>query len=235
MAWPGRMKRCDGYMVERGCTSVEGSTSISRAMQKRQTRGRIEDAALRLIADGCGFSGLGLRQVTREAGLTPAAFYRHFPDMDSLGLALVSRGGHTLRRLLRQVRRNGIPPDRMLRASVQIFFDYVLDHRVIFAFIAGERNGGSVVIRQAIRAEEARFVEEMAVDLTALETLPHLGESSMQTLCRLVVTSMFNAAADVTDLPDGDVSASQALADEWLRQLRLIFIGARHWRESRSW
>ena len=209
--------------------------SLSRAAQKRLTRERIEAAALRLITRGCGFSGLSLRQVTREAGLTPAAFYRHFPDLDALGLALVNRGGETLRRLLRQVRRDGIPPDRILRASVETFFRYVQDNRVVFAFVAGERHGGSHVIRQAIRAEEARFVEEMAVDLTALQTLPHLAEPSMQTLCRLVVASMFNAAADVTDLPADDPVASQALADEWLRQLRLIFIGARYWREPMSW
>jgi AcrR family transcriptional regulator len=41
------------------------------------------------MSDGRSFVSISLREVTREAGVVPTAFYRHFKDMDELGLALV--------------------------------------------------------------------------------------------------------------------------------------------------
>jgi AcrR family transcriptional regulator len=218
-------------MAEAASKPDEGG--MSRVAQKRQTRQRIEDAALNLMASGCGFSGLSLRQVTKEAGLTPAAYYRHFADLDTLGLALVMRGGETLRRLLRQVRQDDIPPERMLRASVRIFLRHVQNHRMVFAFLATERHGASSVIRQAILDQETRFVDEMSQDMTALGSFPHLSEPTLKRLCRLVVTTMFNAAADATNPSLQQPGSDEVLADEWLGQLRLVLIGARHWRETR--
>jgi AcrR family transcriptional regulator len=39
-------------------------------------------ASLRLLEDR-SFSALSLREVTREAGIVPAAFYRHFDSIRS--------------------------------------------------------------------------------------------------------------------------------------------------------
>src|ERR1041385_3911612 len=82
---------------------------LSRDERKQRTREALMDAALTLMHRGTSFTGLGLREVTREAGVVPTAFYRHFRDMDELGLALVEEGGVTLRRLLREARRGGVP------------------------------------------------------------------------------------------------------------------------------
>ena len=42
---------------------------------------------------GRGFGSLSLRVVARCAGIVPTGFYRHFEDMDALGLALMPRSG----------------------------------------------------------------------------------------------------------------------------------------------
>ena len=76
----------------------------SRLEQKQITRRALIDAALKLSVDR-GFSSLSLRAVTREAGIAPTSFYRHFKDMDDLGLALVDEVGMGLRQLVRQARR----------------------------------------------------------------------------------------------------------------------------------
>ncbi len=60
----------------------------SREERKEATRRAINAAALKLL-DERSFSGLSLREVTREAGIVPAAFYRHFESMDALGLVLI--------------------------------------------------------------------------------------------------------------------------------------------------
>ncbi|MBP6597064.1 MAG: HTH-type transcriptional repressor FabR [Arenimonas sp.] len=209
----------------------EPDAPVSRHEQKERTRLRLVEAALALIGQGRSFSALGLREVTREAGVVPAAFYRHFSDMDELGLALVEMGGVTLRRLLRDARRDGIPPTDMLRGSVLIYKRFVEDRPLVFRFIAGERGGGSRVIRSAIRTEESHFASEMAQDLRALGTLPDLSTASLQMICGLVVTTMLNAASDILDLPPGQPKRERELVDNFVRQLRVVFLGAARWRE----
>jgi TetR/AcrR family transcriptional regulator, fatty acid biosynthesis regulator len=202
----------------------------TRVELKERTRQRLCEAALSLIGQGRGFTSLSLREITREAGIVPAAFYRHFSDLDQLGLALVEMGGVTLRRLLREARRDGIPPTDMLRGSVLIYKRFVEERRLVFRFIASERGGGSPVIRNAIRTEETHFASEMAQDLRALGALTELSSTSLQMVCGLVVSTMLNAASDILDLPKNQKHPEKELVDNFVRQLRVIFIGARYWK-----
>ena len=70
-----------------------------RAQQKEKTRRLLIDAALNQLSAERSFSSLSLREVAKEAGLAPTSFYRHFSDMDELGLTLVDEAGLTLRQL----------------------------------------------------------------------------------------------------------------------------------------
>lgn len=211
---------------------ADSASPSSRVELKERTRLRLIEAALALIGQGRGYSSLSLREITRETGVVPAAFYRHFRDLDELGLALVEMGGVTLRHLLREARRDGIPPTDMLRGSVLVYKRFVEERSLVFRFLAGERGGGSRVIRQAIRTEESHFASEMAQDLRALGTLPDLSSATLQMICGLVVTTMLNAASDILDLPAGRPKQEAELVDNFVRQLRLVFLGARRWRES---
>ena len=196
-----------------------------------RTREALLDAALKLMREGQSFSGLSLREVAREAGVVPTAFYRHFRGMDELGLALVEEGGVALRRLLREVRRDGLPPSDMLRGSVLVYKRYVEDNRLQFLFVAGERGGGSPLIREAIRREVSHFTSEMAQDLRALNILPGLSIASIQMICGLVVNCMLNAAVDILDLPPKRPDLERELIDNFVKQLRVVFMGALQWKE----
>lgn len=203
----------------------------TRVEQKERTRQRLIDAALALIGEGRGFSSLSMREIARKAGIVPAAFYRHFRDLNELGLALVEMGGAALRRLLREARRDGIPPTHMLRGSVLIYKRFVEERSLVFRFIASERGGGSRLLRDAIRTEESHFASEMAQDMRALGTLPDLSSATMQMICGLVVTTMLNAASDILDLPKDRPKQERELVENFVRQLRLVFLGAMRWRE----
>ena len=220
--------------TKRVASRNEPVAPTTRVEQKERTRLRLVEASLELIGQGRSFSSLSLREITREAGIVPAAFYRHFQDMDELGLALVEMGGVTLRRLLREARRDGIPPKNMLRGSVLIYKRFVEGRSLVFRFIAGERGGGSRVIREAIRTEESHFAAEMAQDVRALGSLPDLSSATLQMICGLVVTTMLNAASDILDLPEGRPKQEKELVDNFVRQLRLVFLGALHWREGQE-
>jgi AcrR family transcriptional regulator len=207
---------------------------LTREARKRRTREALMEAALRLMSEGRSFTGLGLREVTREAGVVPTAFYRHFRDMDELGLALVEEGGTTLRRLLREARRDGMPVSDVIRASVRIYKSYLEEHPRQFLFVASERSGGSPVIRAAVRREVDHFANEMAQDLRDLRYLPHLSTETLQMMCGLVVKVMLSAVADILDIPANQPRLEQELLDTFVRQLRLVFLGATVWREDRD-
>ena len=204
---------------------------LSREQRKQRTREALMDAALTLMSRGMSFTGLGLREVTREAGVVPTAFYRHFQDMDELGLALVEEGGVTLRRLLREARRGGVPLQDVIRNSVRIYTAFVRQHPQEFLFVAGERSGGSPAIRAAVRREISHFANEMAQDLRTLNILPHLATSTLQIVCGLVVNTMISAAGDILDLPPKQPRAEEEMIENFVKQLRVIFLGAVSWKE----
>jgi AcrR family transcriptional regulator len=61
-------------------------------LEKKEERERVAHSLLRAtleLAAAHGFSSLGLREVSRAAGIAPTSFYRHFADMEELGLALI--------------------------------------------------------------------------------------------------------------------------------------------------
>jgi hypothetical protein len=119
----------------------------------------------------------------------------------------------------------------MIRRSVEVYRAYVGEHRRAFLFIAGERGGGSVLIRNAIRNEVTHFVHEMAQDLRHLGVLSHLSTDTLHMVCGLVVTTMLNAASDILDLPTGDTRLEREVVENFVRQLRVIFLGAGAWKE----
>ncbi|GAC1634033.1 MAG: TetR family transcriptional regulator [Nevskia sp.] len=203
----------------------------ARGARKQRTRDALIDAALQLMNEGRSFNSLGLREITRVAGVVPTSFYRHFRDTSELGLVLVEESGLTLRRMLREARRNGVPVGDMIRRSVQVYKEYVLANRLHFLFVSGERHGGSPVIRSAIRNEVGQFVAEMAQDLRHLAIFPQVSAESLEMICGLVVNTMLNAATDILDLPADDPAMVKAQEDLLVKQLRVVFFGAQLWKE----
>ena len=97
----------------------------SRAQQKEITRRQIIDAAFRLLSLDRSYSSLSLREVTREAGIAPNSFYRHFEDMEELGLTLVDEGGVALRQLMRKARQRIEDSSSVIRISVETFMEFI--------------------------------------------------------------------------------------------------------------
>ena len=204
----------------------------TRVERKRRTRQTLLDAALELMSEGGrSFTSLGLREITRRAGVVPTSFYRHFRDLEELGLSLVDEAGMTLRRLLREARRGGVANADMVRRSVRVYTQYVGEHPLQFRFIVSERGGGPAPIRNAIRNEVRHFVHEMAHDLRQLNAMPTLSTATLEMICGLVVSTMLNAAADILDLPAGDTRLEHEVIENFVRQVRVIFLGAAAWRE----
>lgn len=204
---------------------------LSRPERKQRTREAFLRAALKLAIERGSFSAVSLREVAREAGVVPTAFYRHFDDLDEVGLILVAEGGAALRLLLRDARSAGVPDLQMVRRSVRAYLDFAERNRKHVLLIASERVGGSPVLRRAVRSELDQFAREMAQDLRALNFVPLLSLATLERVCGLVVDAMIGAAADILDTVAVDPESRDRRIEEFVFQLRLIFLGATHWEE----
>lgn len=204
---------------------------ITRTERKDLTRNSLLQAALTLMGEGRSFTSLGIREIAREAGMVPNAFYRHFRNTDELGLELVEEVGVTLRRLLREARQSGVSEVDIVRRSVKVYQQYVIENRLLFLFVSSERSGGSRILRMAIRNEVSHFTNEMAQDFRRLAAYTDLCTASLQMVCGLIVTSMLAAAPEILDLPPGQPMLEDEMMENFVKQLQLVLLGASYWKD----
>jgi AcrR family transcriptional regulator len=204
----------------------------SRRERKQRTRADLLDAALGLLKDK-SFSSLSLREVAREAGVVPTAFYRHFASMEELGLALVDESFRTLRQMIRSA-RSETNPDNVIRSSVEILVRHVHANRLHFLFIARERFGGVAALRQAIRSEIRLFSSELATDLARFPYLNAWSTEDLQMMAGLIVNTMVSTAEEIIDAPAASADAEDEIVRTVEKQLRLVAVAAPHWRSAGS-
>lgn len=201
------------------------------------------DAALRLTSTSRSLSSLGLRELAREAGLNPNTFYRHFKDVDDLGLAVIREIATQLRQPLRDLRREaalravrssqedqpkllGIDLDRGRRVcheTVQLFFDFVADHAEAFILGVRELHGASPVLRAALGEVMDAFGADMAEDIVEFKLLPGSVEPAVVLqVSNLISRNLFQLSLDYIGQPERQATL-RALAEE---QIVMLFTGA---------
>lgn len=191
-----------------------------RAQQKEKTRRQLIDAALGQLSAERSFSSLSLREVAKEAGLAPTSFYRHFSDMDELGLTLVDEAGLTLRQLMRQARQRIEKGGSVIQISVRTFMEFIEDNGNIFRLLLRERSGTSAAFRAAVNREIRYFTLELCDYLQQANKL----EADVALLqSNAAVTVVFNAGAEALDM---DSKEREQLAINTIHQLRFIARGA---------
>lgn len=203
-------------------------TSKTRAEQKELTRRTIIDAAFRLLSAEQSYANLSLREVTREAGIAPTSFYRHFKDMDALGLTLVDEAGLTLRQLMRQARaRIEEGGGSIVRTSVTTFMEFMETNGNEFRLLLRERSGTSKSFRLAVQRELQHFVEELSDYIEAKTGANHIAAYYE---ADALVTLVFNAGAEALDLGK---SKRVQLAEKVVQQLRYVAKGSEALRHSK--
>jgi AcrR family transcriptional regulator len=204
--------------------------SATRQERKQLTRQALLDASLELLEEQ-SFSSLSLRQVTRAAGVVPTAFYRHFEDMEELGLVLIDESFRTLRTMIRSARADP-RTSGVIRNSVKLLVSYVHEHDTHFRFIARERFGGVAALRQAIRVEIRLFASDLATDLARFPYLKRWSTEDLQLLAGLMVNAMVSTAEAILDAPPNNPSAEAEVIATARRQLQMIMLGIPQWRSS---
>ncbi|MPY99369.1 MAG: TetR family transcriptional regulator [Actinophytocola sp.] len=204
---------------------------VSRQERKQRTRQAILDAALRLLRDRA-FAGLSLREVTKEAGIVPTAFYRHFDAMDDLGIALVERAMRSLRTMIREARQNPATYDDAIRSSVHTLHTHVRANEAHFRFLTRERYGGTGPVQAAIATELRLFASELAIDLGRFDGLAKWSAEDLRMMADLIVTAMLGIVMELVDVRSPDPEADKEIAAKARKQLRLIVLGVAGWRSA---
>ncbi|MCE0758381.1 TetR family transcriptional regulator [Marinobacter sp. G11] len=196
-----------------------------------ETREKLMSAALELVGKGRHFASLGIREVTRQAGVVPTSFYRHFRSMDDLGLQLVDELGLVLRRMMREARGNVLQADKLIEESVGIFVAHAQAqaNRSFFMFMAQGLAGESRAVQEGIRSEMRFFASELANDLRRLRLMQHLSDADLDMTCDLVVRTVAFSLTDLLSIAADDDYQVGQVRKRTSRFLQMIFVGAGHW------
>ena len=180
-------------------------------------RQRLMEAALQLAATTRSLASLGLREVTRCAGLAPNAFYRHFKDFDDLGLAAVEMMSSGLRSGLRERRQhlvrarkggivgsNGVVGEagrENIRETVGLVLDFVTEHPTAYVVGIRELNGSSPKMRAAVRKLLDDFARDMVEDIQQMLDVPVIDDATMQEIGRQIIHQMTFFSMDYLEQP----------------------------------
>lgn len=207
-----------------------GESTLTRVERKQRTRRAILDAALLLSAEGGGLSTLSLRNLAREVGVVPTAFYRHFGSVEELGLALVEESFGSLREVLRDARRNTPEPGEIINRSVELLRDHVLERREHFGFLTRESVIGPGAVRAAVRHQLELFERELATDLARIGELRTWSTDDLNVLANMIVVLMFATTNEILSASPTGIEAVSRRAE---RQLRMLVVGIGQWRSGR--
>lgn len=193
-----------------------------RTDQKLKTRRRLIETALKLSAEK-GFSALSLREVAKESGLTPAAFYKHFTDMEDLGLTLIDEVGLGLRQILRESRRIVEKGESAVRAPVEAFMNYIAENSNLFRVLQGERQGSSQAFRRALYTEFDRFIEQVADEIERISIIRKQPVQESALTAEAIVAVAFTVGSEALDLPK---HRRAELTERIIKEIKIILRGS---------
>lgn len=208
-----------------------------REERKRQSHQAIIDAALRLCTTGRSFNSITLREISREVGLVPSAFYRHFADTNELGLEIIDNVSIHFKSILHQISQAYLyqsPPDT--EKSFELFFCAVEQHQEEWIFLISERWGGSDLLRQTIAREVEYLIEDLTIHLKRIPHTAHIkDENKIKTQADLLINLAFHWAItwinNIHRYQNHHLEAQQKLLKQQANmQLKILVTGFSNWK-----
>jgi AcrR family transcriptional regulator len=134
-------------------------TAVQRRLPRAEREQLILDIAEREFGDH-GFAAASMERIASGSGITKALVYQYFGSKEGLYVACVERGRARLFERLQQAAA-GVPPERMLSAIVNVYFDGLDAVRNDFYVLYGDaparavdemRRRNATVIAELLRA-----------------------------------------------------------------------------------
>jgi AcrR family transcriptional regulator len=162
--------------------------------EKKEERERVALALLQAtlaLAAAHGFSSLGLREVSRAAGIAPTSFYRHFADMEALGLELIKNLVGRVVRHIAAAPASSEPLERAL-SIVSRALAATAEEPELFRFVLAEHNGSIASFRKGVR-EQLSVVSQAIPGDPASKGPPHPDD------CDAVVLLVLDGCGEVLE------------------------------------
>jgi TetR/AcrR family transcriptional regulator, transcriptional repressor for nem operon len=134
-------------------------------MPRASTREQIIKAGLKTLLDK-GFNGVGVQEITDQAGVPKGSFYNHFESKEALGAEIVERygAGSTRRDVLRD---KSVPPLERLKthfdALNETFIKSKFERGCLLGNFSAELSNQSPLIRDSL----AKLFDRWTKDLEA--------------------------------------------------------------------
>ena len=172
-------------------------TKPEKKEEKEKTRVALIRAALGLAAT-FGFASLSLREVSREAAIAPTSFYRHFGDMEELGLAIIKEAVVPALLGVTLASRGTATRDRHAAlALAEALLLAVGEDPNLFRFLFAERVGGSKTFRAALAICIRQFTEDLECTLLEGSVQP---APSLNLVAQVAVTLALESGFQGLDL-----------------------------------
>jgi AcrR family transcriptional regulator len=191
--------------------------------EKKEEKERVAHTLLRAtlrLASAHGFASLGLREVAREAEIAPTSFYRHFADMEQLGLSLIdSLVAPFVASFLERGREHwgtakSDDPSELVLAVARHALARVHEDPELTRFLVAERVGAVPSFRAALAKQLDALSRELQETFRETKTRKPLPAYAADALVVLIVTACGRAL--------DEAAAKPALGDELQQQLRLL-------------
>lgn len=205
--------------------------------QKEKTSQALIEAALELCANE-GFASLSLRSVARKAGIAPTSFYRHFRDIDELGISMALAAKIELdicMALVREQCRTISPPEndspdelkRITADFVQSIVGTMMScfetHTHLLRLFFQEKTGSSPAMRETISNEADQLIDYLAEDLSALSRLAAKPLGDIRLLAETMLTII---SADGMEKMVGAEKSDAEIFNALQHKLCLLLFGA---------
>ncbi len=155
---------------------TKGEQMVNTSPNRRNTRGDLRDAAIRLGARQ-GIHAASIRTIAREAGVTEGAVYKHFVNKDDLIRDAYTTIVNEMARDKAVLVKTELPFEHAVRAWVKLTYEYFDGNRDAFTYVLLMPHRmadtlGEIYTKQGllfrsfiIRAQKNNQVREMDPDL----------------------------------------------------------------------
>lgn len=200
--------------------------TAKRSAGRRATISRedIIAAALRIAGPNRSISALSLREITREAGIAPNSFYRHFRSTEELAISVIDLAGRTLRNVIGEARVRAQELNKgIVRMSVETFIEQLYSDGNYLPTLLREGVVGSDRFKYAVREQLDFFEQELTEDLVAFAQRSQKRPEHPELIARAITRLVFAMGAEALDKSKNE---HPAMIDEMVVMIKMLITGA---------
>jgi AcrR family transcriptional regulator len=204
--------------------------------QKEKTSQALILSALELCAEE-GYASLSLRSVARKAGIAPTSFYRHFREIDELGVAMVDQAKKLLDDCLEQARGKMKFPavkqkdttkdllksiDCIARPFADTFFQFFKNNSQLLHLFFQEGTGSSKTMRIAIEDAMDQLNSALAEILKRLAKPSGYGMGDTGMIAEVMLTLVIHSGLEMTARREDDPGE---FGERAIQKINLLLLG----------